>query len=91
MKYYGEFHQHDLAGELGPACGDQSVIILDGRMSSRNQHAVTAAECKKRGYFAYAILRGDSLLRSTRIGPVISVHTLTDLRVINEQISGREE
>ena len=71
MKYHAEFHHIDLAGNLVPACGDRSVVILDGRVTSEAMHAIAADECDKRGYVAYRIMRGDRFTTATAASRVI--------------------
>ena len=63
MKYHAEFFAFNLAGELSPAIGDRSVVILDGRITSQRMEDIAATECKKRGYVAYRINRGGSFTR----------------------------
>jgi hypothetical protein len=55
------------------ACGDRAVIILDGRNSSDTHHAISAAECKKRGYIAYSVHAGESFSRSRTVSSIIRV------------------
>lgn len=38
-----------------PACGDRSVIILDGRNSREHQIAIARQECAKRGYVGFTL------------------------------------
>lgn len=49
------------------ACGDRSVIILDGRHSLADNKQLTAEWCEKRGYIGYAIHKGESFSRSNQI------------------------
>ena len=63
---YAEFYNSTPSG-LQPACGDRSVIILDGRHSPSTNGQIAAAECLKRGYAGWRIFRGDSFTRSTPI------------------------
>jgi hypothetical protein len=44
--------------KLIPACGDRSVIILDGRLTKYTMHVVAGTECAKRKYQAYQLMRG---------------------------------
>lgn len=69
MKYYAQFYDYNLKGELSEPCGDRAVIILDGRMTKANMGAIAACECKKRGYIAWAIFQG-TFTTSRRISQV---------------------
>ena len=80
MKHYAQFYQFDLAGKLSPACGDRSAIRIDGRLHCYNMWAVAADECKKRGFVAYRMMRGESLARVLNNGPVCRVDHLTGLQ-----------
>lgn len=86
MKYHAEFHHIDLAGNLVPACGDRSVVILDGRISSEAMHAIAADECDKRGYVAYRIMRGDRFTTATLASRVIRP-TGTALELIGARLN----
>jgi hypothetical protein len=63
---YAEFYHRTSTG-FQAACGDRSVIILDGRTSKAAQGAIAAAECRKRGYAAWRIFKGESFTRSAAI------------------------
>lgn len=49
------------------ACGDRSVIILDGRHTLADNISMAKEECKKRGYIGYIICRGETFTRSNAI------------------------
>lgn len=67
---YAQFYKYDLAGKLSEACGDRSVVILDGRVRSSTLGRIAGVECAKRGYVAWGIFKGDSFTRSHRLsGP----------------------
>jgi len=52
------------------ACGDRAVIILDGRYSTATNGEISAKECAKRGYLAWAIYQGATFTRSRKVsGP----------------------
>ena len=53
-----------------PACGDRSVIILDGRNSLHTHTEIARKECAKRGYIGFAIRSGRSLSDSAIIRPL---------------------
>lgn len=57
-RYFAEFHTHDLTGRLVPACGDRSVVIIDGRASFDTMRAIAADECRRRGYAAWRVMHG---------------------------------
>lgn len=91
MQYYAIFHQRDLSGAIVEALGDRSVVRLDGRMSDASMRAVAADECKKRGYVAWHIAKGDRLLDVTPVTRVHSVEYKTDLETISARINARSE
>lgn len=49
---------NDYSDHMVEACGDRSVIILDGRNRVDVHHDIAASECRKRGYIAYQIHSG---------------------------------
>lgn len=66
--YYAQFYQRSAVGdEIIEACGDRSVIILDGRCSKQWMGETAAAECKRRGYLAWRIFKGDAFTRSVPV------------------------
>lgn len=87
MRYYAEFHDYDLAGQLVAACGDRALINIDGRHNDETMRAIAADECKKRGYKAFAMLRGNNLREAQRVGPLESVEHLTDLQTIGRRLA----
>ena len=44
--------------EIIEACGDRSVIILDGRYTETNNILIARSECIKRGYIGYSVHDG---------------------------------
>jgi hypothetical protein len=74
MATYAEFFQVNLTGELAPACGDRSVIRLDGRNSRFNQEKLAEEECRKRKYVAWRLIKGESLLRAKPITKTTSLY-----------------
>jgi hypothetical protein len=72
--YYVQFFQASAypvgSTELIEACGDRSVVILDGRMSLPAMHRIAAAECVKRGYLAWQLFMGEAFTRSCSIGVI---------------------
>lgn len=77
MKTYAEFYTWStgyIAGsippkfgepKLIPAVGDRAIIQIDGRLSHDKIKNIAEAECKKRGYVGYKILKGTNLLNCT--------------------------
>lgn len=48
---FAEFYQKSaISDAIIPACGDRSVIILDGRYNIADNAAIARQECKKRGF-----------------------------------------
>jgi hypothetical protein len=72
---YAQFFQYSAIdkSQIIEACGDRSVIILDGRNSTGVHSALAEQECKKRGYVAYQVFKGGSFTRSKPIGQIIAV------------------
>lgn len=68
---YVQFYQHSAypvgSTELIEACGDRSVVILDGRLRPQAMGRIAAAECVKRGYLAWRVFKGESFTRSAPI------------------------
>jgi hypothetical protein len=74
MATYAEFFEVDLAGEISPACGDRSVIRLDGRNNRCNLEILAEEECRKRNYVAWRLIEGESLLRAQPITKTTSLY-----------------
>ena len=68
---YAQFFQVNLAGATSDACGDRSVVILDGRCRRTWMEATAAEECRKRGYVAWQLCKGDTFTRSAPISKII--------------------
>ena len=69
---YAQFHQRSAIdpAKIVEACGDRSVVILDGR-EGRAAHAYLAqTEAKKRGYAAWSLHSGPTFTRSRQISQV---------------------
>ena len=74
MAHYAQFFHFDLAGNLTESCGDRSIIRLDGRQNQRTHELIAELECKKRGYIAWQLIRGSSLLLAkpyTKVCPIL--------------------
>jgi len=67
---YAQFYHYGLSGNLVEACGDRSVVIIDARLKSRTIGEIAAKECKKRGYIAWAIFKGESFTNSVRVSEI---------------------
>lgn len=68
MKTYAQFFIAGFySGEPAEACGDRAVIRLDGRMSQLSQETIAEAECRRRGFVAWRLIKGPSLLRAKPI------------------------
>jgi hypothetical protein len=67
---YAQFYHYDTTGKLAEACGDRSVVIIDARLKPRTIGEIAAEECKKRGYVAWAIFKGESFTNSVRVSNV---------------------
>ena len=62
MKTFAQFYQRSpVSGALQEACGDRSLIILDGRQSLAMWRAIAAEECERRKYVGYRIMCGTIL------------------------------
>jgi len=61
MKHYIEFLEINSRGNLWKPCGDRGVMIIDGRLSQENAHAIASEEMLKRGFVDYSITKADSL------------------------------
>lgn len=46
------------------ACGDRSVLILDGRWNEATAAHYARVECRKRGYVGFTLNAGESFTRS---------------------------
>ena len=75
MKTFVEFFiVGSVTGELIGACGDRSVIRLDGRMSRLSMETIAENECRKRNYVAWRLIKGPSLLRAKPITKTVSLY-----------------
>jgi len=72
---YAQFYQRGvITGDTIEACGDRSVVILDGRCTKQWMGDTAAAECKRRGYIAWRIFKGASFTRSAPVSQLWFVH-----------------
>lgn len=75
MKTFAVFFQTGLiSGELCGACGDRSLVRLDGRQSQGAHEAIAEEECRKRNYVAWQLVRGSSLLNCKPFTPIVSLY-----------------
>ena len=67
--YYAQFYQCSATdpNQLVEACGDRSVVVLDGRCSAQWMEEISEAECSRRGYLAWRIFKGESFTRSVPV------------------------
>lgn len=79
--YYAQFYQRSAtdANELIEACGDRGVIILDGRCSKQWMGETAANECKRRGYLAWRIFKGEAFSRSAPVSQLWYVNVTGQL------------
>jgi len=72
--YYVQFYQRAVypigTTNIIEACGDRSVVILDGRLRPQAMGQIAAAECVKRGYLAWRIFKGESFTRSIPVSQI---------------------
>lgn len=57
-RYFAQFYQRDLAGNLSPVLGSLGFMYLDGRHSSRRMDDEAIAEARKRGHVAAQVCYG---------------------------------
>ena len=74
--YYSDFYTTSALDDkkLISACGDRSVLILDGRetLTSQIKHSIEWA--KKHNYVAFTINKGASFTRSNQITDLIKLN-----------------
>jgi hypothetical protein len=69
---YVQFYQKGvMTGDTIEACGDRSVVVLDGRCTRDWLMDIATDECEKRGFIAWRLFKGDSFTRSTPISPLM--------------------
>ena len=76
---FAEFYNSTPDG-FQPACGDRSVIVLDGRQSAPAQGAIAAEECRKRGYAAWRIFKGESFTHAAPISQIWAINNSAPVR-----------
>ena len=82
--YYAQFYQRAVypsgSAEIIEACSDRSVVILDGRCTKKWMGETAEAECRKRGYLAWRIFKGESFTRSAAVSPLNYVRNTQPVR-----------
>lgn len=73
MQTYAQFFHLGTTGTLIEACGDRAVIRLDGRQSQQTHETIAEQVCRKRGYLAWQLIKGPSLLRTRPVTRVVSL------------------
>lgn len=73
MIYAQFFQKSAISDKITEACGDRSVVIIDGRLSANHVAQIARQECKKRGYLAWQIFKGESFTRSRAISSMFKV------------------
>jgi hypothetical protein len=75
MATYAQFYRKGLlSGEPIEACGDRSIVRLDGRQSQLTHEYIAEQECRKRDYIAWALIRGESLLRAKLVTKIVPLY-----------------
>ena len=78
---YAQFYQKSaINDDIIEACGDRSVIIIDGRLSRENIGKIAAHECERRGYMAWRIFRGETLNRSNPVSGIWYVQKINSVK-----------
>ena len=77
---YAQFYHYDLSGNLAEACGDRAVVIIDARLRNATVCKIAEEECKKRGYDAWAICRGESFTNSVMVSEIWYVNPQEPVR-----------
>lgn len=68
IQFYGRSATNP--NEIIEACGDRSVIIVDGRRNNDWVRYIAEDECRKRKYVAWGVFVGETFTRSRKVsGP----------------------
>lgn len=73
MRYVQFYQKSAISDELIEACGDRSVIILDGREKESTHKEIGFSEGKRRGYEAFRLFSGESFSRSSPTTGMIEI------------------
>lgn len=71
MRYWVDFCNYKLNGELGSVCGSDGVYLLDGRWGRQRQHDTAAMIARSRGFPAYRIMSGKRFYEPSHVGETI--------------------
>lgn len=74
MAIYAEFYRQAADGSLIAACGDRSIIKLDGRSRQATLETIAETECRKRGYIGWQLIAGHALRSATPITRIVSLY-----------------
>lgn len=78
--YFAQFYQFGaVSGKPIEACGDRSVIILDGRESRASHNGIALVECRARGYVGYSLHKGSGFNRD--VSTLAPLYVLAEYRV----------
>ena len=72
---YAQFFQSSAidSTKLIEACGDRSVIILDGRVCGTTHRSWAREECASRGYQAWQLMKGPRFTDSHPISDIVEM------------------
>lgn len=70
---YAQFYMRSTTGKLIEACGDRSVVILDGRCAELRLRAWADDDCRKRGYAAWQLKSGEAFTRSRDFSELVVI------------------
>ena len=74
VKTYAQFFIASLTTGLPiEGCGDRAIIRLDGRQKQETHELLAEQECRQRGFIAWQLIRGYSLLDAkpcTKVTPL---------------------
>ncbi len=75
MYYIQYYHKAVNSDKLIEACGDRSVVILDGRcnIETMNYDAIHFNGLRRPHYDGYAILKGETFTRSTQLTDIMKL------------------
>jgi hypothetical protein len=80
MGLYAQFFIQGVSTPCDPdpgiikGCGDRAVIRIDGRISRLKVEQIAEEACRARGYVAWQLIRGESLLRTKPVSSVIPLY-----------------
>lgn len=71
--YFADYYKETISGKMWPVLGDRGVFILDGRNTRQTMINDAIEFGKKYGHTHFKIEKGESLLRSKPITPLIVI------------------